>query len=171
MKINFKESPRFRIHLDPEVIDAFATKMREGEKFPFVILMNDGEQYLIADGWHRLLAARKNGYQRFPALCFGGTKQDALALMFRLHSLHGVPLARADRDHAVVLACESFPEKANFEIAAMCGEPIETVATLREANKSGLTKPKPKKDGGRNDAGRKNGKREATAETARKEVA
>lgn len=48
-----------RAGLNPELIDEYAKAMTEGAKFPPVTVFYDQISYWLADGFHRLEAAKK----------------------------------------------------------------------------------------------------------------
>jgi len=39
-----------------------------GLRFPAIVLFTDGQRYWLADGFHRVLAAREAGLSEFPAV-------------------------------------------------------------------------------------------------------
>jgi len=61
------------------VVDQYAERMQEGDRFPPIVAFLDGEgAYHVADGFHRIAAARKIGATDIEAIVIVGTKSDAL---------------------------------------------------------------------------------------------
>ncbi len=46
-----------RVAINQTTVEEYASDMREGASFPPVLLFNDGTDYWLADGFHRVLAA------------------------------------------------------------------------------------------------------------------
>ena len=80
-----------------------------GLRFPPVVLFAEGEgegdgpTYWLADGFHRVLAARRAGLTEFPAEVQPGTARDALLFGISANSAHGLPRTSADKRKAVAL--------------------------------------------------------------------
>src|SRR4051794_28372299 len=49
--------PQPRNHINHEVVERYRDAMEAGDAFPPVTVFFDGEEYWLADGWHRVCAA------------------------------------------------------------------------------------------------------------------
>jgi hypothetical protein len=130
--ISFDDSTRVRVKQDDKVISEYVEKMKAGEKFPPVDLFTDGCSKFIGDGWHRLLAAKRNGYLHFPAHVYRGGRPAAIRYALRANISHGLRLTSADKRHKVVLGLREFPSLSNNEIAGMCAVSELLVRTVRD---------------------------------------
>jgi hypothetical protein len=72
------EDIQARYQLDMIVVGEYAAAMKDGAQFPPVVVFFDGSTYWLADGFHRVTAARDYaGLMVFPAELHHGTKRDA----------------------------------------------------------------------------------------------
>ena len=53
------EGMQIRVKMDPDVVLDYAEVMKAGKKFPPLLTFFDGKDYFLADGFHRLYAARE----------------------------------------------------------------------------------------------------------------
>ena len=110
-----------RLQPDESTVTDYAQQMTDGAKFPPVILFHDGNQYFLADGFHRVLAARRNDWRDIDADVRVGTKTDALWFALAANKANGRRLSENDKKHAVELALRQWPEKMQREIAEQVG--------------------------------------------------
>ena len=64
MKIKIADldlSLQTRAGTDAETINNYAEAMADGAQFPDVTVFTDGKRYWLADGFHRVMAAKQNG--------------------------------------------------------------------------------------------------------------
>jgi hypothetical protein len=66
------ESSQVRVAVRSAVVRDYAQAMKQqvregGLRFPPAVLFSDGQRYILADGFHRVLAARVAGLSEFPA--------------------------------------------------------------------------------------------------------
>lgn len=59
-----KREAQARAATSPEAIAEYADDMREGQRFPPIIVFLDGNTYWLADGFHRVAAAELAGSKR-----------------------------------------------------------------------------------------------------------
>jgi hypothetical protein len=128
-----------RQRIRPAVVRAYAHEMGRqvgdgGLRFPAVVLFTDGQQYWLADGFHRVLAARQAGLAEFPAEVRPGTLRDALLFAIAASAGHGVPRGPADKRKAValVLADPEWAQWSDREIARRCRVSNSLVSRLRQ---------------------------------------
>jgi ParB/Sulfiredoxin domain len=97
-----------RVKIRNDVVRHYAAAMVEqhkegGVRFPPVVLFTDGQDYWLADGWHRVLAARRAGLSEIAADVRPGTERVALLCSVSANSGHGLPRTNADKRKAVAL--------------------------------------------------------------------
>lgn len=76
--LTLSEEIQARRQLNYVTVGEYATHMKDGAEFPPVLTYFDGETYWLADGFHRITAARDYAdLAEFPAEIREGTKRDA----------------------------------------------------------------------------------------------
>lgn len=124
--------PRAALQID--VMEDYAELMRAGVKFPPLVVFHDGENYWLADGFHRIGAALR----AFPDSpievdVHQGTLQDAQWYSFGVNKTHGLRRTREDLKRAVKAALRH-PEAAkrsDSDLAEHIGVSHSTVAKYR----------------------------------------
>jgi hypothetical protein len=132
------ERAQARVKLRPSVVRAYAQAMKQqvregGLRFPAVVLFRYGERYILADGFHRILAAREAGLSEFPADVRPGNERDALLHSISANAGHGLPRSNADKRKAVLLLLAD-PELCTWsdhEIARHCQVSCRFVGKIR----------------------------------------
>ncbi|BAQ63114.1 biosynthesis of aminoglycoside antibiotics (plasmid) [Geminocystis sp. NIES-3708] len=122
-----------RCKLDLETIEEYAELMESGVNFPPVILYFDGEKYYLADGFHRLEAAKKCNLLTINAEVRQGSKSDAILYSVSANANHGLRRTSADKTKAVetVLKNEEWRKWSDNEIAKQCGVSHPFVGKIR----------------------------------------
>ena len=110
-----------RSGVSEETVSDYADRMQSGDTFPPVVLFSDGNEYHMADGFHRCLAANRNGADELLAVIHQGTAQDALWYGLGSNRVNGLRLSPGDKRRAVELAIGRFPDKSQQEIADHVG--------------------------------------------------
>jgi hypothetical protein len=133
------ETSQARVKIRPAVVRAYAQAMKqqlaEGSlRFPPVVLFSDGQRYWLADGFHRVLAAREAGLTEFPADVRPGSQRDALLYSISSNTGHGLPRNNADKRKAVslLLADPEWSRWSDHEIARHCQVSQSMVSRLRK---------------------------------------
>lgn len=116
------------ISLDPAVqirdqihyatVDRYAERMIAGDEFPPVLLFGTRATAWIADGWHRVLAARKNGATHVAARILRGVSTDALRYAATLHE-HALERSEADLARAGLLTSGTSAPEPTLSAAAV----------------------------------------------------
>jgi len=106
--------------------------------FPPLDIFHDvqGSQYLVADGFHRLLAALRHGRASVPCIIHQGTAWDALLFGMSSNQEHGLRTTQADKRHSVELLLDSGNKLTQQQIADMVGVVRQTVARIVAERKS-----------------------------------
>jgi len=107
--------------------------MKEGDEFPLMETMFDGETYWLVDGFHRYHALKLLGIKEVEIKAKLGTLQEAQVEALRANSDHGKPLTNKDKRNKVMMALkiEGFDKKTNYEIAKICQLSQPFIAAVR----------------------------------------
>ena len=93
-----------RAVLDFGAIEDYAEAMGAGVKFPPVIAFYDGDNYWLADGFHRLKAAYAAGFDAIPCDVHQGTLEEAQWYSFSANRTNGLRRTTQDKQRAVKAA-------------------------------------------------------------------
>ena len=134
MKIKIEEldlSLQTRAGTDAETIDNYAEAMADGAQFPEVTVFTDGTHYWLADGFHRVMAAKQNGRTVIAADVRKGTEDDAVVFGGTANNKQGKRPTRADVQHFLQMVWErreaifgGTPTGGN--LAEKCGVSLDT---------------------------------------------
>jgi hypothetical protein len=132
------ERTQVRERTDDNVVEQYAEAVKNGDQFPAVSLVADGDQYLIADGWHRILAHRKADRRLIEAMILPSFDEldpltSAIRYALRENQKHGLQLTRGDQ-RSRAKAALMLPEMqrwTNRKIAREIGVSHQTVARAR----------------------------------------
>lgn len=154
MKIKIEEldlSLQTRAGTDAETIDNYAEAMADGAQFPEVTVFTDGTRYWLADGFHRVMAAKQNGRTEIAADVRKGTADDAVVFGGTANNKQGKRPTRADVQHFLQMVWErreaifgGTPTGGN--LAEKCGVSIATgknFVSRQLANLASTTPPAP----------------------------
>jgi hypothetical protein len=96
-----------RLFLNEAIIDEYAEDMTDGVKFPPVTLFYDGDEYWLADGFRRVVAAAQIDLLEIDADIRQGTQQDAVLHSVGANAAHGARRTNDDKRLAVkTLLCD-----------------------------------------------------------------
>ena len=109
----------------------YAEAMIRGDRFPPIDVFQDNGDLVLADGFHRVRAARKARFERIDAVVHHGTRTDALKFSLQANHSHGLRRSNADKQYAVTLALTEFSRLSDRMIAALCGVSHSTVGIVR----------------------------------------
>ena len=102
MKIKIEDldlSLQTRSGTDAETIDNYAEAMADGAQFPEVTVFTDGTHFWLADGFHRVMAAKQLGKKQISADIRKGTEDDAVVFGGTANNKQGKRPTRADVQH------------------------------------------------------------------------
>ena len=122
-----------RAELNFVVIAEYAEAMQNGAQFPPVVVFYDGAQYWLADGFHRVHAAKSAALEVIPADIRQGTRRDAVLYSVGANAQHGLRRTNADKRRSVetLLRDEEWRKWSNEEIARRCAVDAKTVSKYR----------------------------------------
>ncbi len=115
-----------RCGTDADTVANYAEAMAGGVQFPDVTVFTDGRRHWLADGFHRVLAAKANGRDVVSADVRKGTEDDAVMFGGTANNRQGKRPTRADVQHFLAMVWErresifgGTPTGGNF--AERCG--------------------------------------------------
>lgn len=109
MKIKIADldlSLQTRAGTDADTIKTYAEAMADGAQFPDVTVFTDGTKYWLADGFHRVMAAKMNGKTAISADIRKGTADDAVVFGGTANNKQGKRPTRADVQHFLEMVWE-----------------------------------------------------------------
>ena len=124
-----------RAKLNEPAIDDYARAMKGGTKLPPIVVFRDNDGHHLADGRHRLEAARRNGDKEITADVRKGSRRDALLYAVGANAEHGLRRTRADKRKAIQLLLDD-PEWRQWsvnQIARACNVSWDLVEAVRRA--------------------------------------
>ena len=129
-----------RARLDQDAVEEYAEIMigQSNRTLPPIIVYEDTANMLwLADGFHRVSAALKNGQTEIAAEVSLGTRLDALMHSLGANQMHGVRRTNADKRRSIEVALgeETLRERSSREIAELCGVGHQLVDTVRREQK------------------------------------
>jgi hypothetical protein len=122
-----------RVIMNSLVILEYAEAMSDGAAFPPVVAFFDGADYWLADGFHRLNAARQAQLETINADVRQGTREDAEWYSFAANKDNGLHRSNEDKQNAIKRALQhpKGVELSDREIARHVGVDHKTVVTCR----------------------------------------
>lgn len=122
--------------ISSDVVTEYADAMREGVKFPPVLVFFDGQRYLLADGFHRVYAAREAKLVSIEADVKNGDEDAAKWHSYSANSSHGLRRTNADKRRAVehALAHPHAEKMSDSAIARHVGVSQQFVSKMRSVD-------------------------------------
>ncbi len=124
---------QMRVEMTPDVVRDYADDMAAGAIFPPVLVYHDGTDYWLADGFHRVAAARKIERETIDAEVREGTARDAIIQGIGANASHGLRRTQADKRRAVerLLRDEEWSKWSDRKIAKVARVDHKTVGKIR----------------------------------------
>lgn len=124
-----------RFGLNGSVVYDYAELMKAGHVFPPIVVFSDGtDKVWLADGFHRVAAAKEAGATEIAAEVRAGTQRDAMLYANgEANRDHGLQLTREDKRNRVenMLKDEEWSQWSDRQIAKHCGVSHTFVAIMR----------------------------------------
>lgn len=131
---------QMRVAINEAAVEEYAELMAGGAVFPPVVLFLDkAGAYWLADGFHRLEAAKRGGRRTVTADIREGEWIDALRYALHANSGHGMRMTNADKRHALEVAWRERERlfggtPSNALLAEVCGVTRRTVVSFRTSS-------------------------------------
>jgi len=117
---------RAEIHQD--TVAEYVEAIQAGSKMPPLLVFQDGADYWLAEGFHRLLAHQQAGKRNVLCEIKQGTREDAAWASAGANVTHGLRRTNADKRKATEMAIRLRPDLSPEAIGRHCGV-SETLAT------------------------------------------
>lgn len=116
-----------------DTAEEYANAMADGEAFPLIVVFYDGEEYWLADGFHRKMACEFLDMTEMEADVRQGTRRDAILYSVSANAAHGIRRTNDDKRAAVkmLLDDEEWVQWSDREIARRCGVSAMFVGKVR----------------------------------------
>ena len=134
-KIRIDCGTQSREKIDQQVVSDYAVALKEGAKFPAVVVFHDGLEYYLADGFHRYLSHVQAGRSEIEAEVKNGTLRDAILYSLSANDSHGLRRTNADKRKSVMtlLEDEEWKQWSSSEISRSCKVSTVFVIKIRNA--------------------------------------
>jgi hypothetical protein len=100
-RILIKETIQQRVQLNENVISEYFEGIQAGAQFPPLVVFDDGQNLILADGRHRYEAYKLAGTNDIPVEIRNGTERDAILYAVGANADHGLQRTNADKRCAV----------------------------------------------------------------------
>lgn len=122
-----------RIEINEAIVADYAANMAAGADFPPVIAYSDGTDLWLADGYHRVRAAKAIGRTEIEAEIRDGTARDAVLHGAGANARHGLRRTQADKRRAVetLLRDQEWADWSDRKIAKAANCDHKTVGKIR----------------------------------------
>ncbi len=124
---------QMRVDMKPDIVREYADAMADGAVFEPVDVYYDGSIYWLADGYHRVEAARKLERETIDAEVREGGKRDAIIHGIGANASHGLRRAQADKRRAIerLIRDEEWSKWSDRKIAKVARVDHKTIAKVR----------------------------------------
>jgi uncharacterized ParB-like nuclease family protein len=142
--IRFDSTTQVRAEINDATVADYAERMEAGDIFPPAELFEESGAYYIGDGWHRLLAAQKNGDVTIQANVQPGGRVAAVKCALGANATHGLKRTNADKRRSVEVALAEFGNLSDREIAKVCAVGHQLVGVARAQLDDSSSSPTPR---------------------------
>ena len=129
-----------RAQISEDAVSDYAEAMQAGDQFPPITVYHDGVDYYLADGFHRLHAAKRLGKASIQADVKTGTLRDAILYSLGANRDHGLRRSNADKRKCVQTLLDDFEwgELSVNEMARICGVSPQLVNAVKLERDGGV---------------------------------
>jgi len=122
-----------RASMNADLVDDYAECMANGAVFPPLTVYSDGSTYWLADGFHRLFAARQSGRETIDVDVKPGDLRAAILHAVGANALHGMRRTNQDKRRSVETLLEDaeWSKWSNVTVAEKCAVSESFVRSMR----------------------------------------
>ena len=121
-----------RAEISDYIVTEYADALREGARFPPVVVFRANGADLLADGFHRVRAYQRAERDEIEADVYEGGPDEALWFALGANRAHGQRLSEGDKRRAIEVAYKAWPDVSQRRIAAHVGCAQQYVGRVRE---------------------------------------
>lgn len=123
-----------RAEISKESVSDYVDAMKSGVVLPPLLVMFDGKEYWLVDGFHRYHALAKIDELNASCEVRIGTKRDAVVMSWSVNANHGKQRTNKEKREIVkaVLSDKEYKEKKLREIAEVCAVSINLVSEVKQ---------------------------------------
>jgi len=131
-----------RVKIIQEAVDEYAESLKNGARFPPVLVYYDGIKYYLTDGYHRYFAHQKAGIKDIEVTVVNGTLRDAIRRSCSVNAENGRHRTNEDKRNAVQAMLNDFEWQFwnTAEIAKACRVSVTLVESVRGGVKPEVVK-------------------------------
>ena len=132
--LTFEPNLQIRERLNKTAVEDFARCMNTEDdlkRFAPIEVFFDGTYNWLADGHHRVEAAKKRGHTKIWATVKRGTLDDAIWAAVIANAKQGLALTKADKKRAIIIIIKRWPDKSTRVIADAVAVSHQTVIRLK----------------------------------------
>ena len=137
-----KHGLQTRCALDERTVAEYAEAMADGAEFPPVVVFSEGgrsKHFYLADGFHRVEAALRNGQDKLWCDMRTGGFIDALRFALSCNAMHGKRVTNEDKQNALRMAWENRAQLFGADpsaalLAKTCGVAVRTAQSYIAEN-------------------------------------
>jgi len=124
-----------RAIIDEYIVNEYRLDMMAGDQFPPLVVFSENGKHYLADGWHRLAAAKQIGATDIDCAVKAGTIRDAILYSCSVNAGHGKRRTNGDKERAVkkLLNDPEWVQWNDHEIARRCNVTHPFVGKLRSS--------------------------------------
>ena len=132
-KIKVDQAMYPREKLNDDAVEEYGRIMKTDAKLPPIIVFQEGKNYYLADGLHRLEGAKSFGAREIEADVSKGSRRDAIKFAVGANDKHGVRRTNADKRRAVEIALDDkeWRQWSVNRIARLCHVSWDLVEKVR----------------------------------------
>lgn len=132
-QIDIAGGTQFRDNVNQDVVRQYKDDMMNGDQFPPMQTVFDGNMYWLWDGFHRYFALKSIGVEQVEVECRSGTQEDAQDLGLSANAIHGYNRDNITKRKQVetALSMQRHQDKSDRDIAKLCKVSIPFVSGIR----------------------------------------
>ncbi len=120
-----------RCSIDEATVAEYADAVKAGANLPPVEVFHDGNDYILADGFHRVMAYQRIARETISAKVFKGTAKDALIHSLGSNKGHGLKRTNEDKRRAALWTIRECPDWSDRKIAEHTGLSNTFISNVR----------------------------------------
>ena len=131
-KLVTKAGTQVRSEISEYIVAEYVDALREGARFPPVVVFRSNDAVVLADGFHRVQAYQQAGRSEIEADVHQGGRDEALWFALGANRTHGQRLSREEKRRAIEIAYQTWPDISQVRIAGQVGCTHQYVSKIRQ---------------------------------------